>query len=234
MNAGKSGQDERVLGLTPTLSGQIALTPLPDDTLKVIISTSRGDIHSVYHPSLDSRKGIIWICGAHGGLDGPSFGIYVDLSRDLVAERISSLRLDYRQPGVLEECVLDVLTGIAFLKESGITGIALVGHSFGSAVVISAGVLSPQVKAVVCLSSQTYGAHPVPQLSPRPLLLIHGEKDRNLPSRCSLQIYQWALQPKELVLLPEDGHFLRQSHQELRHLLKRWLVEKLETGAPSR
>ena len=90
-----------------------------------------------------------------------------------------------------------------------------------------AGTMSPQVKAVVGLSSQTFGAHQVSELSPRPLLLIHGERDRNLPARCSLDIYKWAKEPKELVIYKGCGHFLRECHQELHDLFKGWLVDKL-------
>jgi len=67
----------------------------------------------------------------------------------------------------------------------------------------------------------------VNELSPRPLLLIHGERDRNLPARCSRDIYEWAKEPKELVIYKGCGHFLRECHQELIDLLKDWLVAKL-------
>ena len=193
---------------------------------EVVLNTSRGDTRGILHPA-HSTGGVIWVCGALGGLDGPSFGIFKDLSQELVADGLTSLRLDYRVPGEVTQCVLDVQVGVHFLGQEGVDKIALVGHSFGGAVVIQAGVLSPQVKAVIGLSNQTYGAHPVNQLSPKPLLLIHGERDRNLPVECSRQIYQWAGEPKELVIYANNGHFLRECHQELHDLLKRWLVEKL-------
>jgi pimeloyl-ACP methyl ester carboxylesterase len=170
---------------------------------------------------------VIWVCGARGGLDGPSFGIFAELAQELVSLGISSLRLDYRLPGVFDECVLDVLAGIEFLEQKGLKEVALVGHSFGGAAVIKAGTLSNCVRAVVGLSSQTSGAQGVAQLYPRPLLLIHGERDRNLPVRCSQLIYQWAREPKELVIYQGCGHFLRQCHNELHDLLLNWLVGKL-------
>jgi pimeloyl-ACP methyl ester carboxylesterase len=145
-----------------------------------------------------------------------------------MTEGISSLRLNYRLPGDFDECVLDVLAGIEFLSRKGIDKVALVGHSFGGAVAIMAGTMSPLVKAVIGLSSQTYGAQRVAELSPRPLLLIHGERDRNLPARCSQLIYQWAKEPKELVIYKGCGHFLRECHQELQVQLQSWLVEKLK------
>ncbi|HEY32355.1 MAG TPA: alpha/beta hydrolase [Dehalococcoidia bacterium] len=204
--------------------------PLDTTQTDVVLSTSRGDIRGILHPASGSA-GVIWVCGALGGLEGPSFGIFKDLSQELTTEGITSLRLDYRLPGYVPPCVLDVLVGIYFLGQEGVEDIGLVGHSFGGAVVIQAGVMSPQVKTVVGLSSQTYGAHPVDKLSPKPLLLVHGERDQNLPADCSRQIYQWAREPKKLVIYRHNGHFLRESHDELHDLLKDWLVKKLKQEA---
>ena len=201
--------------------------PVDDARTEVMLITSRGDIRCILHPA-SGDAAVIWVCGALGGLDGPSFGIFKDLSEELVTEGITSLRLDYRVPGYVPQCVPDVLIGIYFLSQEGTKNIGLVGHSFGGAVVIQAGVLSPQVKTVVGISSQTYGAHPVGRLSPKPLLLVHGERDQNLPADCSRQIYQWAGEPKELVIYKDNGHFLRECHDELHDLLKDWLVSKLK------
>jgi len=193
---------------------------------EVTITTSNGRIRGILHPA-DGDGGVIWVCGALGGLDGPSFGIFRILGEDLVSEGLTSFRLDYRFPGDLEECIADVVAGASYLGQRGIQKVALVGHSFGGAVVIQAGIASARVKAVVGLSSQTYGAQGVDRLSPKPLLLIHGERDRNLPADCSRLIYQWAGEPRELIIYKDNGHFLRECHEELKALLKRWLVEKV-------
>ena len=200
--------------------------PMGSDRDHVILSTSDGEIECIFRPA-EGGRGVLWVCGALGGFDGPSFGIFATLSQTLQSEGISSLRLNYRFPGDFEQCVLDVLVGLHFLKQKGVNNVALVGHSFGGAVVIMAGAMSHWVKAVVGLSSQTFGAHRVNELAPRPILLIHGERDRNLPARCSQDIYKWANVPKELVIYQGCGHFLRECHQELNDLLKDWLVDKL-------
>jgi len=193
----------------------------------VFIATDDGEIECIFHPA-GSNKGIIWLCGALGGFDGPSFGIFKTLAAKMVTDGISSLRLHYRYPGEFDECVLDVLAGIDFLRQQGINRLALVGHSFGGAVAIQVGTMSREVKAVVGLSSQTYGARRVAELSPRPLLLIHGERDRNLPAASSRYIYEWARQPKELYILKNNGHFLREAHDELLVRLKEWLTAHLD------
>jgi len=204
----------------------ITRRPLDNGLEGITIETSDGDVRGILHPAA-GHAGIIWVCGKAGGLEGPSFGIYVDLTRELVTHEVASLRLDYHSPGDLPMCTLDVLLGIDFLVQEGIQKVALVGHSFGGAVVIMAGVMSRTVRAVAGLSSQTHGAQRVSELSPTPLLLVHGERDRNLSPDCSRNIYSWAREPKELVIYPDNGHFLRKCHDELFTLLKTWLLDKL-------
>ena len=196
---------------------------------QVVINTSDGNIECIFHDA-GSKRGIIWLCGALGGFDGPSFGIFKILSERMVEDDFSSLRLHYRYPGDFEECVLDVLMGVDFLKQRGVNEVALVGHSFGGAVAIQAGTMSKETKAVVGLASQTYGAQLVAKLAPRPLLLIHGERDRNLSADCSRYIYQWAQEPKELRILKNNGHFLREAHQELQIWIRDWLIDKFDEG----
>lgn len=205
--------------------------PLSTGRDQIIFGTPNGDIECIFHAA-DGDDGIIWVSGARGGFDGPSFGIFATLSRELVSQRINSLRLSYRFPGDFEQCVVDTLIGLRFLEQKGIDGIALAGHSFGGAVAIMAAIRSPQVKAVVGLSSQTEGLrYGVDELSPRPLLLIHGDSDRILPVRCSQDIYSWAREPKELVIYQGSGHLLGECKDELHDLLKAWLIEKLGRDA---
>lgn len=47
------------------------------------------------------------------------------------------------------------------------------------------------------------------QISPRPLLLIHGDKDDTIPLEQAHQLYAQAKDPKELVIIPNAGHRLR-------------------------
>ena len=201
--------------------------PMGSGCSQVVLGTPSGDIECIFHPA-DKYLGVIWVSGALGGFDGPSFGIFASLSRELVSEGINSLRLNYRFPGDFDQCVLDVLVGIRFLEQRGIEKAALVGHSFGGAVAIMAGTMSNRVKTVVGLSSQTAGAQRANELSPIPLLLIHGDRDQNLPARCSQDIYNWAGEPKELVIYEGSGHFLRECKEELHDLLKTWLMDKLD------
>ena len=198
----------------------------------IILITDRGEIKAILHPSADDGcdRAVLWVWGARGGYAGPAEGIFGNLAEEFKSQGISSLRLNYRNPADYTESVIDVLCGLEYLKELGHSHIALVGHSFGGAVVITASVLSDQVVAVVSLSPQTYGARGAPQVSPRPLLIVHGLEDTRLPPDCARQIHQWAREPKELVLYHGAEHGLRECKDELHELLRRWIPEKLGKG----
>ena len=202
----------------------------PPPGIPVTIPSQRGDIEAAYHPAPGARVAVIWVGGTDGGVLGPADAIYPTLAEDLVPLGIASLRVAFRvlgSPGNLAEAVHDVRAGIAFLRERGVRRVGLVGHSFGGAVVIEAAARSREVAAVVTLSTQTLGAERVGEVSPCPLLLVHGQEDQRLPPACSQYLYGQARQPRELVLLPGARHSLRQRRDELRALLRRWLPEKL-------
>ena len=196
----------------------------------ILLHTTRGDIHIIVHsnpdPEYRTTKAVVFVWGARGGFDGPAGGIYARLAEDLKYVA-TSIRIDYRLPNVITECVLDTMAGLSFLSATGHSEVALVGHSFGGAVVIAAAPFSPMIKAVAALSSQTYGASNAGAVSPRPLLLAHGGADTRLPPSCSEQIYEWANDPKELVIFPGAEHGLVECRDELHNLLKNWLVSNL-------
>jgi alpha-beta hydrolase superfamily lysophospholipase len=169
-----------------------------------------------------------------GGFDGPASGIYKELSTRLVEKGLSSLRLNYRQPGEFEECVMDVLGALSFVKGIGGGAVVLVGHSFGGAVVIKAGELSPAVAAVAALSSQRFGTSTVENLAPRPLLLVHGTADTVLPPQASEDIYDRARQPKRLTLLEGAGHGLMEARDDLLEMLEMFIVAMAGSSEPGR
>ena len=208
---------------------QVVTVPAHDEGVGqgLVLQTDQGDLRGILHNADGSRKAVVWVCGARGGFGGPGPGTYVRLAESFRDQGITSLRLDYRQPNILKECVLDLVTGVEYLKSTDHEPVVVVGHSFGGAVVIAAGVASDHVKGVVSLSPQTFGTKMVRQLSPIPLLLVHGKADTRLPYSCAEQIYWTSKEPRELVLYDGAEHSLEECREELETLLGEWIPAAL-------
>src|SRR3954469_15859205 len=114
---------------------------------RVRLMTNAGEIVGRLHSAETGDAAILWVFGSGGGLGGPAGGLYTRLAGRFRPLDVTSLELDYRRPGDLRDCVLDVLLGVAYLASLGKTRIVLVGHSFGGAVVINAGAVSQAVRA---------------------------------------------------------------------------------------
>ena len=196
----------------------------------VLLRTDRGDIQAILHQAPEAQHGVIWVGGARGGCGRPGHGAYARLADVLRRDRISSLRLSYRHPNVLSECALDIMAGVAYLTSCRAQSVALVGHSFGGAVVMTAGALHAHVAGVVALAPQTSGAQLAGQLAPRPLLLVHGKADTRLPYSCGVQMYHWAQEPKQLVLYEGAEHRLDECADALDQLLTPWIPATLRSA----
>jgi pimeloyl-ACP methyl ester carboxylesterase len=204
-----------------TLQDVIRL-PEGETTERLQLVTTEGSIVCRHHPA-EGESAILWVFGAGGGLGGPAGGLYTRLGAQFQETGTASLELDYRRPGYLRDCIVDVLVGLAHLESLGKTRIVLVGHSFGGAVVVNAGAISEAVMAVAALSSQTAGTDMVGRLSPKPVIFIHGQQDEILPPSCSQDLHARAGEPKELVLYPGCFHGLDQCREALDRDLARWL-----------
>ena len=178
------------------------------------------------------RGAAVCVGGFDGGFDGPAEGIYAEFAQALPQRGIGMLRLDFRvktSPGPIDDGTFDVLAGIGWLEQQAIERVALIGHSYGGAIVIRAAARSDAVVGACALSTQTMGIEPdeVRSLAPRPLLLIHGAADWRLPPRLSEWVYSIAGEGRELHILDGATHSLRQRRAELRTLLVDWLERVL-------
>ncbi len=229
--------DEAVSAGPPELElsiQQVAVREGENGAYVVILRTNRGDIPGMLNACEGGTGAVIFAGGAGGGIEGPADGIFGDLAVALAGRGVSSFRLDYRQPGEFDECVLDAMAAVSFLKGIGAERTVLVGHSFGGAVVIKAGELAAQsVTGVAAMSSQLFGTADVARLSPCPLLLIHGMDDQVLEATASQIIYDRAAEPKELMLFPGAGHGLTQCRDELFELLSVWIETQAISAKPA-
>jgi hypothetical protein len=81
----------------------------------VKLQTSRQEkIDCRYYACKDAKKAVICVGGVGGGWGGPARELYSKLSPKLVSNGISSLRLRYRHPADLNECIIDVIAGTKF------------------------------------------------------------------------------------------------------------------------
>jgi dienelactone hydrolase len=191
------------------------------NAMRFDIKTPRGKVTGLFHPVAGVTNVVVMVSGAFGGVVGPS-GAYPALAGQLQAARIAALRLDYRTSGNMNECVYDLDAGLEELRRRGVKRFALVGWSFGGAVVISSGVAHGDVLGVATLASQTAGTDAVSRLAPRSLLLLHGTADQVLPDWCSRYLYEEAGEPKRLILCEGDGHEFSRSRAEVARILFEW------------
>lgn len=189
---------------------------------RVAMQTPAGIVRGYVHRT-DGLRAVIWVAGAGGGTEGPAGGMYPRLAADLTTCEISSLRLDYRYPNRLGDCVADTKTGIRYMVSLGYSRLVLVGHSFGGAVVINAAIHSQAVVGVVTMSSQAAGTDMVAGVSPRPLLILHGQKDAVLPDSISVRLFQRAMDPKAIRLYPGCSHGLDECREEVERDVSDWI-----------
>ncbi len=185
----------------------------PPAMAEVEIHTPQGVIIGLLHKATDARGAMVMIGdiagGSGGALDGPA-GLYEPLASRLQRAGITALRIDFREPNDLQQCIYDVLAGVEALRQQDVERIALLGWSFGATVAIAAGVASDLVVGVATIACQFFEAEAVSYLSPKSLLLLHGTDDRIAPDQYSRDLYANAREPRELVLYPGGDHGLTQ------------------------
>lgn len=199
--------------------------------LPVRLYIENGSIVCRYYHAVGATAAIVWLGSVAGGFDSPAHDLFDRMALELRDQEVSSLRLRYRQPTDLDTSIEDALVGIEFLEQRGIRQVITVGFSLGGAVAIQAGAASPLVVGVVALASQSAGTTGANRISPRPLLLVHGANDSVMPVECSRLIYERALEPKELVIIPNAGHCFDETEADLHQLLRTWIAQRLHLAA---
>ncbi len=193
---------------------------------EIELATPRGPTAARLYQAVAPVAGIVMVGGVGGGFDTPARGLYPRLAAAMVPSHVSSLRVRFRDPRDLGEAIVDVVAGIDFLVGAAVRRIALVGHSFGGAVVISAAAARAEVVTVVALATQSHGAR-AQDLGGRSLLLVHGTDDEILPVTCSTAVSGRARGKCELRRIEGAGHCLDEAADEVFDVVRRWLDAEL-------
>ncbi len=197
----------------------------------VEVYTLDGLLTMMWHgPSTAPRGAVLFCGGAMGGLLGPAQGLFHDVGVALATMGFGAIRVGYRRPNDLRNCVLDVLAAADLANRTGTSRFVTVGHSFGGAVAINAAVgLGAAARGVVTLATQSAGCETAASLRDVPLLLIHGDQDELLPVAASEAVRQLAGNRGELVVLPNTGHLLLGVESDLRARVSDWVLARLSS-----
>ncbi|HZJ26916.1 MAG TPA: alpha/beta hydrolase [Acidimicrobiia bacterium] len=198
----------------------------------VEIYTMQGLLTILWHGPVDAAAVVLMSGGAMGGLLGPAGGLYHDLGVAFAEQGIATMRVGYRRANDLGRCVHDIAAAADLASRTGAQRFVTVGHSFGGAVAVQAGmVLGPCCAGIVTLSTQSAGCEDIGALrSDVPLLLLHGDRDELLPPETSA-VVQMLAGRGEVEILPGAGHLLTEAHDELRARLGTWIPERLDALA---
>src|SRR5437870_3862897 len=112
--------------------------------LHVEIYTGGGLLTFMWHGDQSWERVAIMSGGAMGSLLGPARGLYHDLGVALAERGVGVMRVGYRRPNDLDDCVLDVTAAAQIAFNHGARAFVTVGHSFGGAVAVRAAIDLPQ------------------------------------------------------------------------------------------
>ncbi len=192
-----------------------------------------GLLTLLWHGPRDAHDVVVMCGGAMGGLLGPAQGLYHDLGVHLAAQGIGVIRVGYRRANDLERCVVDVVAAAELAGRAGADRFVVVGHSFGGAVAINAGIaLGTYAAGVVTLATQSAGCEHADLIGDTPLLLVHGDRDELLPPMAS-EMVRMIAGTGELVILPGTGHMFTEAGAELRDRLGSWIPARFTAAGTS-
>src|SRR5256885_12300356 len=177
----------------------------------------------------DARDVVVTCGGGMGSVLGPAGGLYHCLGQELALAGIGTVRVGYRKPNDLSRCVHDVAAACDLASRAGGRRFVVMGHSFGGAVAVQAGVvLGEHCAGIVGLATQSAGCELASGLRDTPLLLLHGAEDEILPPETS-GVVQMLAGHGGVVLLPGTGHLLTQSKDEGRDRLRAWITDRFRS-----
>jgi hypothetical protein len=201
-------------------------------TLKhVEVYTMEGLLTLLWHGDPGARDVVVTCGGGMGGLLGPGRGLYHHLGEQLWHHAgIATIRVGYRTPNHLPRCVHDVAATADLATRSGGERFVVLGHSFGGAVAVQAGiVLAEHCAGVMTYATQSAGCETAAQLR-APLALVHGDSDEILPADTSRVVAALAGQG-EITIHEGEGHMLSGVAEELLSSSAAWIRARFESVA---
>ena len=197
----------------------------------VEIYTMRGLLTLLWHGSEDAEDVVITCGGGMGSMLGPADGLYHDLGNTFAEHGIATIRVGYRSPNDLSRCVHDLAAAGDLAARTGARRFVTVGHSFGGAVAIGAGIIfGEHCAGVVTLATQSAGCEDAAALGDTPLLMFHGTNDEILPAETSA-VVQMLAGHGEVVLMPGEGHLFGHAGDELRERITEWVPDAFRNRA---
>ncbi|KAM0097130.1 hypothetical protein ACP6JE_008348 [Aspergillus fumigatus] len=171
-------------------------------------------LHEPRSYNFNESKGsaVVLVSGAGGGVSGPGNKLALLLG-------IPSIRLDYRRPARTEYCSADIVASFTYLREHfNSTTFVLIGWSFGGSPCFTVAAQDDRVRG--------WGSR---DLSPRPVLLLHGTDDKVLSPACSETLYReyGNTGPREIRLLPGNDHGLTRHSTEVEKMIFEFAAKTL-------
>jgi dienelactone hydrolase len=217
---------ESTVQTQPQQPATIAVAPKYYETELQVDNTATTVEAHVWDPGTSSpRTAIIFVTGVDGGFIEPVDEMYSRTALTYVKKNVLSIFVTYRFPGELEPSVNDALAAVSFARARGVKQIALIGWSFGGAVIINTAVQAPEVNTVIGVAPQARDTERVAEFQKQSLILFHSEMDENVPFESSGEILDSAPEyiTKKLVSFPTGDHYLTGMSEQVDAELLPWL-----------
>ncbi len=150
-------------------------------------------------PEVDRSK--IYLLGSSGGAAASIYAAAHDKRVSAVATLACPAEFDFMADGYTAESLIARFREIGIIKDAD---------------------FPPSVKKWLDGFKTVAPIEHVGKLSPKPLLLVHGDSDDVVPVEHAERLYAKAGQPKEKIILPGAGHRLRQDERAIGAVMS-WL-----------
>lgn len=217
-----------MLGVLAKCDGDIT-----ESSRLIEIITMEGLLSIWWHGPPDATEVVLMCGGAAGGVLGPGRSLYLELGKELAERGRAAMAVDYRRPGDLRRCVLDVCAAADLALRNGAERYVILGHSFGGAVAIQSAAVFPSATAgVITYATQSAGCEEASAMGDVPLLLVHGSADSILGPENS-EMVRTLTGHGDVEIIPGADHLLSEEPDRLLQLSRDWIAERFDENRSS-